>query len=470
MRSKAGRRLPSTADGEPQPVRPRNGRGASVRVIAVGAAVAVVLADSSIVTLALPDVVREFDAGVVEVAWVLISFNLVLALAALPAARLVRGGWTRLAWRGGLAVFAASSLACALSPRLEFLVVARCVQALGGAAIVAAALEQLRADLEPPRALAIWGGAGIFGAAVGPALGGALTELLAWEAIFLAQVPLVLLAIAGGAGRTAPEHGRASLPPAGIVLALVMTSAALTAALFLLVLMLIEGWRLSPAEAAGVVSIMPVAAVLTAPLGRRIGDARIRTAVGAIAVAGGLASLGLLPGAEVAWTIAPQLLIGFGLGLTLTALTDAALAAPGATAYSAASTIAARHAGVVLGLLLLAPIFTADLEDEQVAAERAGSALLLDARMNPGLKIRLGERLAERVERADGRLPNLRPAFRGLEADPDDRPALGRLRERLVEEVRRAATHAFSRSFLFASGLALLVLPALLLPWRRGRT
>ena len=448
--------------------RPGRRTGAGVRAALVAVAVAAVLADSSIVTLALPVLVREFDAGVAEVAWVLISFNLALALAALPAARLVASRGGRPAWLGGLIAFAGASLFCALAPALGVLVAARCVQAIGGAVVVAAAFELISAEVDARRAVTVWGGAGVLGAAVGPALGGALTELLSWQAIFVAQVPLVLLGVIGrDHPRAAEERAPSERAPLGVLAALALISAALTAALFLLVLMLIEGWRLSPLEAARVVSIMPVVALVAAPLGNRIGGGRLRAATGAIAVSGGLAALGLLPGAHVAWTIAPQLLIGFGLGLTLTALTEGALAGAGPVRPRAAASIAARHGGVVVGLALLTPLFTADLDGQGVAAQRAGSALLLDARLRPAVKIELGARLAERVERADGRLPNLRPAFRNLNLDRDERAPLGRLRSEVTDEVERAATHAFSRSFLAGGGLALLVLGLLLLPWRR---
>ncbi len=432
-------------------------------------AVAVVLADSSIVTLGLPAVVRDFDTSVAAVSWVLISFNLVLALAALPAAGQVRAAGTSRMWRLGIAAFAGASLACALAPGLGVLLAARCVQALGGAAVVSAALELLCAELDQRRAVTVWGGAGIAGAAIGPALGGALTELFSWRAIFIVQVPLVLLVWIGrGAGRAAPGRALREPPPAWILAALALISAALTAALFLLVVMLIEGWRLSPAAAAGVVTIMPAAALLTAPLASRIGEPRVRATTGTVAVAGGLGALGLLPGAGVGWTIAPQVLIGFGLATALSALIGGALAGPGAVAPRAAWTIAARHGGVVLGLALLTPIFTSELDRQEVAAQRAGSSLLLDANLRPGLKIQLGKRLADRVDAADGRLPRLAPAFRGLDADPDERAPLARLKDRLTDEVKRAATQAFSRSFLAGAGLALLVLLPLALS-RRGR-
>lgn len=429
------------------------------------------LADSSVVTLALPEVVRELDAAVADVAWVLTSFNLVLAVAALPAVALVRRGGAETAWRAGLLVFAAASLACAVAPTLEVLVAARCVQALGGAAVVAAALELLARELDARRAVALWGGAGIIGAALGPALGGALTEWLSWEAIFAAQVPLVLVAAAPLRRSAGTDRGWSvgDAPPPAVALALALISAALTAALFLLVVMLIEGWRLSPAGAAAAVSIMPVAALMAAPLGRCIDGRRLRAAVGAVGVAGGLAALGLLPGSNVAWTVAPQVLVGAGLGIALAALVEEALLDATSPIPRAAWTIAARHAGVVLGLLVLTPIFTADLGEQQLAAQRAGSALLLDAPLRPGVKVTLGERLAERVQSADGRLPNLRPAFRGVAPEPEQRLALAQLEEELGEELRKAATQAFSRAFIAAALLALLMLVPLELSRRRRR-
>ena len=105
-------------------------------------AVGLVLADSSIVTLALPDVLREFDTTVFGVSWVLTAFNIVLAAAILPASRLARRMAPR-AWVGGLVVFAGSSLVCAVAPSIGVLIAARCVQALGGAAVVASAIELL---------------------------------------------------------------------------------------------------------------------------------------------------------------------------------------------------------------------------------------------------------------------------------------------------------------------------------------
>ena len=165
------------------------------RVAALALAVGVVLADSSIVVLALPEIYRELDTSVAGVTWVLISFNLVMALAAVPAALLARRVGPGRAAAVGLAVFAGAGLACGLADELSTLIAARCVQALGGALAVTAALELLPATVgSERRAATVWAAAGATGAALGPALGGLLTELVSWQSIFLLQVPVALVA------------------------------------------------------------------------------------------------------------------------------------------------------------------------------------------------------------------------------------------------------------------------------------
>ncbi len=161
-------------------------------------AVGIVLADSAIVTLALPDVLRDYDAQVGQVAWVLTAYNLVLGLAAVPAARgsLSPEGARRSALIGVVGVFAAASAICGVAPSLPVLIVARAVQAIGGALVITASLELLVAATGSARiGAARWATAGVIGAGVGPVAGGLLTEAFSWRAIFLVQVPLVLLAL-----------------------------------------------------------------------------------------------------------------------------------------------------------------------------------------------------------------------------------------------------------------------------------
>src|SRR5205085_8041678 len=88
--------------------------------------------------------------------------------------------------------------------------------------------------------------------------------------------------------------------------------------------------------------------------------ARSEAIAGAILVAGGLMGLALLPGAQLVWTLAPQVLIGLGLGLAVGSLTAAALRDRIPRALHGGWTIAARHAGVVIGLAILTPLLPAD--------------------------------------------------------------------------------------------------------------
>jgi len=440
-----------------------------IREYVWAATVGLVLADSSIVTLALPEILRQFDASVFGVSWVLTTFNIVLAAAVLPAARTARRLDARAVWAAGICVFAAASLWCALSESIGVLIAGRCVQALGGAFVVSAAIELTAGTRGSHRAAAgVWGAAGVVGLAVGPAAGGLLTELLSWEAIFVLQVPVVLALPAAFAPASraveAGPAGRLELAPEA---ALGLLSAGLTGALFLLVLLLIEGWRNTPLEAAAVVSVMPAATVGGALIVRRFGHARTVVASGAVLVGGGLAALGLLPDAAVGWTVPPQLLIGAGLALALPGLTQRALSARDPKGERAAATVAARHAGIVVGLLVLTPIFTAELDSQHEAARLSGTALLLDAPLSPGTKVDLAGEIADQIEQADGRLPELAPAFRRVEPEPGARRDLARLAQDLEEEVDKAATHAFSNAFLAAAALALAALAPILLGRQR---
>ena len=298
------------------------------------------------------------------------------------------------------------------------------MQALGGAAVIAAAIELLAGTRgSHRRAAPAWGTAGIVGLAVGPAAGGLLTELFSWEAIFLIQLPVVL-AVPAAIGRfsRAVEPGPAGRIDPAPELALGLLSAGLTGALFLLVIMLIEGWRNSPLEAAAIVSVVPVATLGARVLARGSGQSGVVVASGAILVAGGLAALGLLPGAAAGWTFAPQLLIGAGIALALPGLTEWALSVHDPDGGRAAATIAARHAGIVLGILLLTPIFSGQLTEQHRAAQRSGTAFLLDAPLPAKTKLELARAIGEQVERADGRLPDLSPAFRDVEPPAGARP------------------------------------------------
>ena len=129
----------------------------------------------------------------------------------------------------------------------------------------------------------------------------------------------------------------------------------------------------------------------------------MRTASGVVLVAGGLAGLALLPRAGWAWTIPPQILVGAGIGLALAALTERAVAGRAEQVVHGGWTLAARHAGVVLGLLLLAPVLTSALDERRDEAVRAGAAEVLDSRIPPLDKLRVAQDVLDAVDKEGGR-------------------------------------------------------------------
>jgi MFS family permease len=451
-----------------------NRRARSTRtVVALSLVVAVVLGDSGVVTLALPEILRDFGAAVGEVAWVLIAFNLVLALVAVPAARLCVNRDPGVTTSVGLIGFAVACALCAAAPSLGVLIAGRAIQAAGGAIVIVGGLELLvKATGEEREGARRWAAAGVAGAALGPVAGGLLTWAFSWRSIFVVQIPVVLLALPTAIALRDPvrrhRHGLDTSPDRPHVLAnlaLALLSAALTAALFLLVLLLVDGWRNSPALAAVAVTAVPAAALAAGPLfrGLRAGT-RSEAIAGSVLIAGGLIGLALLPSSQLVWTIAPQVLIGLGLGLSVDSLTAAALRDRVPRALHGGWTIAARHAGVVVGLAILTPIFTADLSRAQAPAEEAIASLVLDAPLPASTKLDVAERLAGRLAAERGRVPDLRPAFEQLRLPATQRPAAHALERALEDQLRRAATSAFRNAFLVAAGLALLALaPALAL-------
>lgn len=432
----------------------------------LGLAIGLALADSSVVTLALPDILGQFDVSITTVAWVLTSYNLALALCAVPSAYVARRR-PRLVFGAGALTFAAASIACGLATSFELLVGARCVQAAGGALLVVSALALLSETLaSEARAAHVWVAAGVLGAALGPAAGGIVTQALGWEAIFLVQVPLAIGLLAALPGLVArPLPAPAGRPHLSANAALLLLSGGLVAALFLLVLLLVNGWGMAPAAAGVAVTVMPLAAIVAARWAPRSASLGVRTAAGIVLVVGGLTGLALLPRAGWAWTIPPQLLVGTGVGLALVALTERAVAGRAEQVVHGGWTITARHAGVVLGLVLLAPVLTTALEESQDEAVRAGAAAVLDSGIPPLDKLRLAQDVLDEVDAAkeDGKLPDVAVTF---EDRPDDEEYMGLLAA-LQDQLDRAVTNAFSTPFLLAAALALAALvPAALGRWR----
>ncbi len=439
----------------------------NLRRALLGLGVGLALADSSIVTLAVPEILGDFDVAITSVAWVLTSFNLVLAVVAVPAAYVSRRR-PRESYAVGVVVFACASLACGLAPSFEVLVGGRCVQAIGAALLVTAALDLLsQVEGGDERAVRIWVAAGVIGAALGPAAGGILTELLGWESIFLAQVPLallLLLALRVVEARSVPAP--AGRPAIAANAALLFVAGGLVAALFLVVLLLVEGWGMSPAAAGVVVTVMPLAAIAVARFRPRSLGEVYGVVCGVVLLSGGLAALALMPRAGWGWTVPPQILVGAGLGLTVAGLTELALRGRADQVVHGGWTLSARHAGVVVGLLLLAPVLTSALDENRDEAVRSGAAIVLDSEIPPLDKLGVAQDVLAEVDRSRdaGELPDVR---RALEDRPDD-DEWRTLISALQDQLDRAVTSAFSGPFLLAAALSLCALVPLAFLRRRS--
>jgi MFS family permease len=436
--------------------------------IPVALAAGIALADASIVTLGLPSILVELDATVEGVALVLGVYTAVLAIALLPSAWLARRYGDAHLGAAGMALFALASLGCGASDSLGLLLVLRGVQAIGAAGALIAAFELLDAATAGP-GRRMWVAASVFGIAVGPALGGALTQAFSWRAIFLAQAPLLIpgLLVAVRAARAEvvpaaegrdPDRPSYRLPPRAAI-ALALLSASLTAVVFLVVLLLVSGWSIEPLTAALAVSVLPISALAAS---RIRGDSETRAVAGCLLVAGGVGCLALLPGASAWWTVAPQVLAGAGMGMALPALSGELM--PERTRHDVSRLLSIRHAGIAIALAALAPLISASLTTTVDEAREQGTAAVLDAPLPPENKIQIAPELFAGLDTDDPRgelESSIEDAREGL--DGDEAAELDSLGERLDDVVTGAVRSAFRTTFIVTAGLALVA--ALVLLW-----
>jgi EmrB/QacA subfamily drug resistance transporter len=204
--------------------------------LASGVAVFMVSMDNLIVTNALPRIRLDLGTGLEGLEWTVNAYTLSFAVLLLTGAALGDRYGRRRMFAIGLSIFTAASAAAALAPNIETLIAARAVQGLGGAIVMPLTLTLIASVTAPERrglALGLWGAMGGLGVALGPVIGGAVTEYSSWQWIFWINVPIGVLLLPvlvlvresrGGAGR---------LDPLGVVL--------VTAGLFGIVFGLVRG-------------------------------------------------------------------------------------------------------------------------------------------------------------------------------------------------------------------------------------
>jgi EmrB/QacA subfamily drug resistance transporter len=167
-------------------------------LLAVCVATFMLLLDITVVNVALPDIQSSLGASLSSLQWVVDAYSLTLAAFLLTAGSLADRVGRRRVFTVGFAIFTIASFLCGISPNATLLNLARGLQGVGGAAMFATSLALIAQEFqgkERGTAIGAWG-ATIGGAvAVGPLIGGALTEGLGWEWIFFVNVPIGVAAI-----------------------------------------------------------------------------------------------------------------------------------------------------------------------------------------------------------------------------------------------------------------------------------
>ncbi|WP_411134511.1 MFS transporter [Streptomyces sp. C10] len=168
------------------------------------------LVDVTIVNTALPRIADGLGATFTSLQWVMDIYALALAALLMPAGSAADLFGPRRLYVAGLTLFALASLVCGLAPDAGVLVAARAVQGAGAAAMVATNAPLLMATYQGRDrgvAFGVWGGTSGAAAAIGPVLGGLLTEYVDWRAIFLVNLPLAAVAVWITVRRVPESHG-----------------------------------------------------------------------------------------------------------------------------------------------------------------------------------------------------------------------------------------------------------------------
>src|SRR5436309_11388743 len=167
-------------------------------LVAVSFGLFMIMLDNTVVNVALPSIQRSLNVSRSELEWVVVGYALTFATFMLTGGKLADLYGRRRLFIVGLAIFTGASLACGLAPDAASLIAARVVQGVGAAIMNPATLGIITATF-PPRqrgtAIGIWAGTSAMALAIGPLVGGVLTEKISWSWIFYVNVPVGVLAV-----------------------------------------------------------------------------------------------------------------------------------------------------------------------------------------------------------------------------------------------------------------------------------
>jgi EmrB/QacA subfamily drug resistance transporter len=160
---------------------------------AVSVGLFMIMLDNTVVNVALPSMQRSLHLQLADLEWVVAGYALTFAAFMLTGGKLADLLGRRLIFMAGLVIFTGASLACGLAPNGGFLIGSRVVQGLGGALMNPATLSIIAATFAPRergKAIGIWAGVSAMALAIGPLVGGLLTEHINWHWIFFINIPI----------------------------------------------------------------------------------------------------------------------------------------------------------------------------------------------------------------------------------------------------------------------------------------
>jgi EmrB/QacA subfamily drug resistance transporter len=158
-----------------------------------------IMLDNTVVNVALPAIQEDLGTGLSELQWIVTGYALTFAALMLIGGKLADAYGRRLIFVIGILIFTAASLWCGLADSGNMLIAARVVQGAGAALMNPATLSIIAATFPPKErgmAIGIWAGTAALALAIGPLVGGLLTEHLSWHWIFFVNVPVGIVAIA----------------------------------------------------------------------------------------------------------------------------------------------------------------------------------------------------------------------------------------------------------------------------------